>query len=200
MDMMERSEKWRSSVRESGPLKRENWGRGRSRSRALPRGRRHARSRQDGCRSPRAQAVRALTAFVSSRVPAMSPTPPGDPDPGTFGERPRVSRCFRVRVPPSAGEPPDAVRCFRVAPVARFLTPLSSDSVFRQVHGQEASPEAERQPGRGGHPPGIRPVPEPGAGRGDERQRGRGAPRDGGGARELGDRHGGARAHPRRRA
>ena len=65
-------------------------------ARPLPRARRtHQRHGRDGCRGPRAQAVRALTASVSSRVPAMSPTPPGDPIPGIFGERPRVSRCFR---------------------------------------------------------------------------------------------------------
>ena len=57
----------------------------------------------------------ALTAFFSSRVPAMSLTPTGNPDPGIFGERPRVSRCFRVRVPPSAGELPTAVCCLRVS-------------------------------------------------------------------------------------
>ena len=58
----------------------------------------------------------------------MSPTPPGDPIPGIFGERPHVRGVFVLGFLPPRG-PPTTVRCFRVVPVARSLNPPSPDSV-----------------------------------------------------------------------
>ena len=54
----------------------------------------------------------------------MSPTPPGDPIPGIFGERPRVRGVFVLGFLPPRG-PPTTVRCFRVIPVARFEPALA---------------------------------------------------------------------------
>eukprot|EP00982_Pelagococcus_subviridis_P004367 29142-Pelagococcus_subviridis.AAC.5 len=81
-------------------------------------------------------------------------------------------------------------------PPTRPLIPPS----IPQVHGQEASAEAQRQPRRRRRPPRVRPVLEPRPGRVRGRQHlGQGAARDGRRQRELDQRPGGARAHPRGR-